>query len=85
MDRSEFRTRLEMIDVLLKEQGWDVSDRSKVWKEVDTRQSDFRAKIFRTVTETLTNDMESAYAVTTPPSRATRRSNTRKSGTRSRK
>ncbi len=62
MDRTEFRTRLEMIDVLLNEQGWVVSDRLKVWQEVDTKQSDFRGKNFRTVSETLRNDMESAYA-----------------------
>ncbi len=62
MDRNEFRTRLEMIDVLLKEQGWVVSDRSRVLVEVDTRQSDFVAKNYKTVSETLKNDMESKYA-----------------------
>ena len=62
MERSEFRTRLEMIDVLLQEQGWIVSDRSRVWTEVDTRQSDFAAKNYKTVSETLKNDMESKYA-----------------------
>lgn len=61
MDRNEFRTRLEMIDVLLKEQGWVVSDRSRVLAEVDTRQSDFIAKSYKTVSETLKNDMESKY------------------------
>ncbi|MCK9631365.1 MAG: DEAD/DEAH box helicase family protein [Methanoregula sp.] len=62
MDRNEFRTRLEMIDVLLKEQGWDVSDRSRVQTEVDTKQSDFVAKSYKTVSETLKNDLESKYA-----------------------
>jgi len=62
LERSEFRTRLDLIDVLLQEQGWPVSDRSRVWTEVDTRQSDFPAKQFRTVSDTLKNDMESAYA-----------------------
>jgi type I restriction enzyme, R subunit len=61
MDRNEFRTRLEMIDVLLKEQGWVVSDRSRVWGEVDTKQSDFVTKSYKTVTDTLKNDMESKY------------------------
>ena len=61
MDRNEFRTRLEMIDVLLKEQGWVVSDRSRVQAEVDTKQSDFVAKNYKTVSETLKNDMESKY------------------------
>ena len=62
MDRNEFQTRLEMIDVLLKEQGWIVSDRSRVLMEVDTKQSDFVAKNYKTVSETLKNDMESKYA-----------------------
>jgi len=62
LDRNEFRTRLEMIDVLLKEQGWDVSDRSRVQTEVDTKQSDFVAKSYKTVSETLKNDLESKYA-----------------------
>ena len=62
MDRNEFRTRLEMIDVLLKEQGWDVADRSRVQTEVDTKQSDFVAKSYKTVSETLKNDLESKYA-----------------------
>jgi type I restriction enzyme R subunit len=50
-----------MIDVLLKEQGWVVSDRSRVWTEVDSKQSDFVTKRYKTVSETLKNDMESAY------------------------
>lgn len=59
---SEFKTRQEKIDVLLKETGWDVKDRSKVWLEVDTKQSDFKKKDYRTVSETLKNDEESKYA-----------------------
>jgi type I restriction enzyme R subunit len=51
-----------MIDVLLKEQGWIVSDRSRVLMEVDTRQSDFVRKSYKTVSDTLKNDMESKYA-----------------------
>ena len=62
MDRNEFRTRLEMIDVLLAEQGWVVSDRSRVLAEIDTKQSDFVAKDYKTVSETLKNDLESKYA-----------------------
>jgi len=50
-----------MIDVLLKEQGWNVSDRSRVLAEIDTKQSDFVAKNYKTVSETLKNDMESKY------------------------
>ena len=61
MDRNEFQTRLEMIDVLLKEQGWVVSDRSHILMEVDTKQSDFVRKSYKTVSDTLRNDMESTY------------------------
>ena len=61
LDRNEFRTRLEMIDILLKEHGWVVSDRSRVQTEVDTKQSDFVARNYKTVSETLKNDMESKY------------------------
>lgn len=61
MDRNEFRTRLEMIDVLLQEQGWQVSDRSRVLTEIDTKQSDFVTKNYRNVSETLKNDLESKY------------------------
>lgn len=41
MDLNEFQTRKQKIDVLLKEQGWIVGDKSKVIIEVDTKQSDF--------------------------------------------
>ena len=50
-----------MIDVLLQEQGWIVSDRSRVLVEIDTKQSDFVRKNYKTVSETLKNDLESKY------------------------
>ncbi len=55
-------TRIQKIDVLLKEQGWNVADRSKVIIEVDTKQSDFIAHNYKTVKETLKNDLDSKYA-----------------------
>ncbi|MHC1600064.1 MAG: DEAD/DEAH box helicase family protein, partial [Candidatus Methanospirareceae archaeon] len=61
MDLNEFETRKQKIDVLLKEQGWTVGDGRKVIIEVDTKQSDFRAQNYRTVSETLRNDMDSKY------------------------
>ena len=61
MDLNEFRTRKEKIDVLLKEQGWVVGDRSKIIVEVDTKQSDFRTQNYKTVAETLKNDLDSKY------------------------
>ncbi len=62
MKGSEYRTRREKIDVLLKKSGWDVNDRTKVIQEVDTKQSDFRAGNYKTVAETLKNSEEKAYA-----------------------
>ncbi|MDD5474076.1 MAG: DEAD/DEAH box helicase family protein [Candidatus Methanoperedens sp.] len=61
MDLNEFQTRKQKIDVLLKEQGWAVGDRAKVIIEVDTKQSDFRSQNYKTISETLKNDMESKY------------------------
>ncbi|MFA7072961.1 MAG: DEAD/DEAH box helicase family protein, partial [Methanoculleus sp.] len=61
MDLNELRTRKEKIDVYLAEQGWDVTDRASVIPEVDTRQSDFLAYSYKTVAETLKNDLESKY------------------------
>ena len=61
-DLPEFETRKQKIDVFLKEQGWDVGDRSKVLLELDTKQSDFRAQYYKTVNETLKNDFDSKYA-----------------------
>ena len=39
----------QMIDVMLKEQGWVAGDRAKIILEVDTKQSDFRAQNYKTV------------------------------------
>jgi Type I site-specific restriction-modification system, R (restriction) subunit and related helicases len=61
VDRNEFQTRIEKIDVLLKEQGWDVGDRSKVILEADTRQSDFKKQNYKQAHETFRNDAESRY------------------------
>ena len=58
---SEFETRKKKIDVLLKEQGWNVKDRSKVWIEVDTKQSDFKTRKYKVVSETFKNEKESKY------------------------
>lgn len=60
--KNELQTRKEKIDVMLKEQGWDIKDFSKVILEVDTKQSNFKARKYLTVSETLKNDEESKYA-----------------------
>ena len=57
MNLNEFLTRKQKIDVLLKEQGWTVGDRRSVIAEVDTKQSDFRSQNYKTVAETLRNDL----------------------------
>ncbi|MBI4182273.1 MAG: DEAD/DEAH box helicase family protein [Candidatus Aenigmarchaeota archaeon] len=59
---SEFATRRTKVDVLLQEQGWNVRDPRSVRVEIDTKQSDFRKRDYRTVAETLKNEEESAYA-----------------------
>ena len=41
-DLPEWKTRLEKIDVQLEKAGWSIKDKSKVWVEVDTKQSDFK-------------------------------------------
>ena len=59
---NEYNTRRKKIDVMLKEQGWDIKDRSKVILEVDTKQSKFKSKKYLTVSETLKNEEKSRYA-----------------------
>jgi type I restriction enzyme R subunit len=61
---SEYRTRKEKIDVLLNKAGWDVDDQTSVVIEVDTKQSDFKKRNYKTVKETLhdPNADEKAYA-----------------------
>jgi type I restriction enzyme R subunit len=58
MEINEFFTRKKMIDIMLREQGWVVGDITKVIVEVDTKQSDFRAQNYKTVSETLKNDID---------------------------
>jgi len=61
-DSSEWLTRKEKIDILLRQAGWDMRDSTQVVLEVDTKQSDFRARNYKTVSETLRAEGESAYA-----------------------
>lgn len=58
---TELRTRKDLINPLLQTSGWIVKDRTKVVEEVDTRQSNFKARDYKTVDETLKNEEESAY------------------------
>lgn len=59
---TEYRTRKDKIDVLLKKCGWDSNDRTKVIEEVDTKQSDFSVGKYKTMSQTLKNPEDSAYA-----------------------
>ena len=61
---SEYRTRKEKVDVLLKKSGWNVNDQTDVVIEVDTKQSDFKKSNYKTVKETLHDPKadEKAYA-----------------------
>lgn len=59
---TEYETRRDLIDVILKKVGWDPKDPSKVRQEVDTKQSDFKARIYKTRSETLRTAEEKAYA-----------------------
>jgi type I restriction enzyme R subunit len=59
---SEWATRRKRIDPLLEKSGWNARDRMTVICEVDTKQSDFRVRDYKTVGDTLKNDEESAYA-----------------------
>ena len=59
---TEFETRKKRIDVALKKAGWDPDDKSKVLQEVDTKNSDFNARIYKYKEDTLTQEEEKAYA-----------------------
>jgi type I restriction enzyme R subunit len=61
MELNEYQTRRQKIDLFLREQGWRVDDRSSIIVEVDTKQSKFKVQDYKTVSETLKNDLESKY------------------------
>jgi type I restriction enzyme R subunit len=61
-DLTEYRTRKDKIDTMLEKSGWFVKDRSKVFEEVDTKQSDFNSGKYKTVSQTLKDPEEHAYA-----------------------
>ena len=51
--KTELQTRRDLIDPLLEKAGWNLNDRRKVVQEVDTKQSKFKARDYKTVDETL--------------------------------
>ena len=62
MGTSEARTRKEKIDPILKQAGWNMDDLSQVIVEIDTKQSDFVKRDYKTFEETFVNNEEKAYA-----------------------
>lgn len=59
--KTEQQTRNDLIDPALEKAGWNLKDRTKVVLEVDTKQSNFKARDYKTIDETLRNDEDSAY------------------------
>ena len=59
---SELQTRLQKIDVALEESGWKVKSRAMVIEELDTKQSNFKRKIYKVYKDTFENEGESKYA-----------------------
>lgn len=59
---NEWQTRKDKIDPQLKNAEWDVKNKSIVWVEVDTKQSDFKSRKYKVISETIRNDEESKYA-----------------------
>mgnify|MGYP001581336466 CR=1 FL=1 len=59
---TEFLTRLQRIDVALEESGWKVKSRAMVIEELDTKQSNFKKRIYKVYKETYENELPSKYA-----------------------
>jgi len=62
LGKSEARTRKEKIDPLLKEAGWNLEDHSQIILEIDTKQSDFVKRDYKTFEDTFENNEEKAYS-----------------------
>jgi type I restriction enzyme R subunit len=62
LEVSEAKTRKEVIDPRLAESGWDVKNPTKVLCEIDTKQSDFEKRDYKTFEETFANNQDKAYA-----------------------
>jgi type I restriction enzyme R subunit len=59
--KTELQTRKDLIDPALEKEGWILNNPIRVVEEVDTKQSNFKARDYKTIDETLRNDAESAY------------------------
>ena len=56
------KTTRERIDKRLSQAGWDTADTSLVKQEIDTKNSDFKKKDYKTRSETINSKGEKAYA-----------------------
>jgi len=56
------KTTRERIDKRLSHAGWDTADTSLVKQEIDTKNSDFKKKDYKTRSETINSKGEKAYA-----------------------
>ena len=59
---TEFLTRLQRIDVALEESGWKVKSRAMIIEELDTKQSNFKKRIYKVYKDTYENELPSKYA-----------------------
>ena len=59
---TEFLTRLQRIDVALEESGWKVKSMAMVIEELDTKQSNFKKRIYKVYKDTYENELPSKYA-----------------------
>jgi len=59
---TEYGTRKDILNKMLEKSGWFVKDHTKVYEEVDTKQSDFASGIYRTISQTLKEPEQHAYA-----------------------
>ena len=59
--KTEQQTRRDLINPALEKAGWSLRDRTRVVEEVDTKQSNFLTRDYKTVDETLRNDADSEY------------------------
>ena len=59
---TESETRKNRINKRLKQAGWDTKDSSIVRQEIDTKNSDFKSRDYKTVKDTLGSKEEKAYA-----------------------
>src|SRR3989339_132318 len=59
---TEFLTRLQRVDVALEESGWKIKSRAMVIEELDTKQSNFKKRIYKVYKDTYENELPSKYA-----------------------